>query len=158
MMNILISVNKTFLNQAETMLHSLRRNNREDMTVFLLNHSLSSAETKKFQKYLNERLKMNLVILDVSSTVLDQLPKKEERFSAEVFYRVLAQFVLPETVDRILWLDADIILMKNISDFYYQDFEGNVIAACPDAEFDGKEIARIKGKIGLSREHRRKSG
>ena len=37
MINILISVNNNYLDKAKTMLHSLRRNHSEDMTVYLIN-------------------------------------------------------------------------------------------------------------------------
>ena len=33
----------------------------------------------------------------------------------------MTQEVLPESVDRVLWLDADIIINKCLKEFYYQD-------------------------------------
>ena len=131
MMNVLISVNKCYLDKAKTMLHSLRRNNSEDVTVYLINHSLNCAELKKFRNYLQKHLRMDLVVMDVSTTAFDQLPFSN-RFSIEMYYRVIAQFLLPQTVDRIMWLDADIVICGTISDFYHQDFEGALLAACPD--------------------------
>lgn len=153
MLNILISVNSSYLDKAETMLHSLRMNNKEDVTVYLMNHSLNSDEINKFQKYLNKRLKINFEVIDVSATVFDQLPVYEDRFSIEIYYRVLAQFLLPKTVDRVLWLDADIVLCGNIIGFYHQDFDGKLLAACPDASFNDEEIIKIKDNLGLPKEH-----
>ena len=98
MMNVLISVNKCYLDKAKTMLHSLRRNNSEDVTVYLINHSLNCAELKKFRNYLQKHLRMDLVVMDVSTTAFDQLPFSN-RFSIEMYYRVIAQFLLPQTVD-----------------------------------------------------------
>ena len=57
MMNILISVNRDYLDKAETMLHSLRRNDSEDVTVYLINHSLDSVDLNKFEKYLLQAVK-----------------------------------------------------------------------------------------------------
>lgn len=153
MMNILISVNRFYLDKAETMLHSLSRHSSEDITVYLMNHSLNSAEIKQFRKYLQEHLEMNLEVIDISATVFDQLPLGNGRFSIEIYYRVLAQFLLPETVNRILWLDADMVLCGDISEFYHQDFEGNLLAACADSACDGAEVVRIKESLGLPKEH-----
>ena len=153
MMNVLISVNKCYLDKAKTMLHSLRRNNSEDVTVYLINRSLNSAELKKFRNYLQKYLRMDLVVIDVSTTAFDQLPLNDGRFSIEIYYRVIAQFLLPQTVDRIMWLDADIVICGTISDFYHQDFEGALLVACPDVDCEDKEILRIKENLGLSREH-----
>lgn len=153
MMNILISVNNYYLDKAETMLHSLRRHNNEDITVYLINRSLNDPELKKFDKYLTKHLKMDFKPIDVSETAFDQLPVCEERFSIEMYYRVIAQFLLPKSVDRIMWLDADIVICGNISDFYHQDFEDKLLAACPDALCDSEEIVTIKSKLGLPKEH-----
>lgn len=150
-MNILISVNSKYLEKAKTMLHSFRRNNSEDVTVYFINHLLDNNEIRKFRKYLHKCLRMNLQVIDISKTIFDQLPLNIDRFSVEIYYRVLAQFLLPQTVDRIIWLDADIIFCGNISEFYHQNFEGKLLIACPDIACD--EIDQIKDNLGLPKEH-----
>ena len=153
MINILISVNKKYLDKAKTMLHSFRRNHSEDITVYLINHSLCGSEINKLRKYLKKHLRMDFFVIDVSITAFDQLPLDTSRFSIEIYYRVIAQFLLPQTVERILWLDADIVLCGNISEFYYQDFEGSLLAVCPDVNCEDKDIILIKESLGLSNEH-----
>ena len=153
MMNILISVNRDYLDKAETMLHSLRRNDSEDVTVYLINHSLDSVDLNKFEKYLRKSLRMNIEIINVSDTFFDHIPMNIKRFSVEIYYRVLAQFLLPLNVERIMWLDADIVLCGSIREFYYQSFENNLIVACPDALWDDEEIVKIKDNLGLPKEH-----
>lgn len=154
MINILISVNRNYLDKAKTMLHSLRRNHSEDnITVYLINRSLRGSEINKFRKYLKKHLRMDFMVIDISITEFDQLPLNTSRFSIEIYYRVIAQFLLPQTVERILWLDADIVFCGNISEFYYQDFEGSLLAVCPDVNCEDKDIIIIKESLGLSNEH-----
>lgn len=153
MINILISVNRKYLDKAKTMLHSLRRNHSEDITVYLINRSLCIPEINKFRKYLKKHLRMDFIVIDISSTAFEQLPLDTKKFSIEIYYRVIAQFLLPQTVERIIWLDADIVFCGNISEFYYQDFEGALLAVCPDANCEDKDIIIIKESLGLSNEH-----
>ena len=154
MMNVLISVNRSYLDKAATMLHSLRRNHNDDeITVYLCNRSLTCGEVEKFRKYLDKRLKMILEVVDMPMTEFDQLSDGNERFSVEVFYRVLAQFILPESVERILWLDADILICGSIHEFYYQDFDGKLLAACPDIAWNREDIEQIKRNLELPEEH-----
>ena len=154
MMNVLISVNRSYLDKAATMLHSLRRNHNDDeITVYLCNRSLTCGEVEKLRKYLDKRLKMILEVVDMPMTEFDQLSDGNERFSVEVFYRVLAQFILPESVERILWLDADILICGSIHEFYYQDFDGKLLAACPDIAWNREDIERIKRNLELPEEH-----
>lgn len=153
MINVLISVNSDYLDTAELMLHSLRKYNGEDVTVYLINRSLNCAEIKSFKKYLQEKLRMDFVVIDVESTAFDLLPMRIMRFSIEVYYRVIAQFLLPEKLDRVLWLDADIIICGSIRDFYFQNFDGALLAACPDVNCEDSDILQIKDSLGLPEKH-----
>ena len=153
MINILISVNSRYLDKAETMLHSFRRNNSEEATVFLLNQSLNQAEIKRLSAYIQNRLHMAFVAVDVQTSAINQLPLRFNRFSIEIYFRVIAQFLLPESIDRVLWLDADIVVCGDVSAFYHQDFHGKLLAACPDAFYKEKSISRIKADLGLPEEH-----
>ena len=71
MMNILISVNRSYFEQAKTMLHSLRRHNQEDITVYLLNRSLDPIAVNKFESYLRKHLRIHLEIIDISAQHLN---------------------------------------------------------------------------------------
>ncbi len=148
MINILISVNSTYLDKAKTMLYSIRMHTKEPVEVYLINHCLTQVELLNFEKYLSKKCKMKLTTIDALETEFDSFPVKN--FSIEMYYRVLAQFLLPQTVDRILWLDADIVIVKDLTDFYYQDFEGAPYVVCLDAASNLPEVRAVKEKIGLS--------
>lgn len=152
-MNVLISVNNLYLDKAKTMLHSMHRNNCERTTVYLMNHCLSKGSVQRFREYLQHKLNMTLIEIDVSKTELDHMPLGNAHFSIEMYYRILAQFLLPEDIDRILWLDADIIICRSLYKFYHQDFGGKYIIACPDAMNDSKEVSFLKEKLGLPMDH-----
>ena len=153
MVNILISVNSNYLDKAETMLHSFRRHNVDEITVYLINHTLNSYEINRFRKYLKRNLNMHLEVIAVSNTIFDSFPLGSERFTLEIYYRVLAQFLLPQNVDRIIWLDADIVICGNIKEFYNQSFDGNLLVACPDVAWKSEAISQIKENLGLNKEH-----
>ena len=155
-MNILISVNEKYLDKAETMLFSLKRNTKEPIVVYLLNRSLSQDKIKRFGQYLGREGIATLSIVNVDSTFFDAFPL-EKQFSIETYYRILAQFLLPESLKRVLWLDADIIITKDIEAFYHQSFDGMKYVVCPEKEYPGEYDlwkARIqKERLGLPDEH-----
>lgn len=152
MINLLISVNRQYLDKAVTMLHSFKRKNDEETTVYLINHSLESAEIQIFRSNIEKSVRMNLKVIEVSNRLFDQLPCTD-RFSVEMYYRVIAQFLLPVHVKRILWLDADIIICGSVHEFYHQNFNNSLMAVCPDVNSEGEEISRIKKDLGLPKEH-----
>lgn len=153
-MNILISVNSNYLDKAKTMLYSVYVNTKECITVYLLNHSLLNDELIEFNNFLHKKCKAKLSVIDVKKTELDNLPIGDLNFSIEMYYRLLAQFFLPEKLDRILWLDADIIVLKDIKEFYNTNFDGKEYIVCQDM-CDGKQwVNEVKNKLGLSKDNK----
>lgn len=151
-MDILISVNEKYLDKAKTMLLSLRRRTREAVHVHLMTHALAQKSIASLDAFLR-RNGMCLSVVDVTNTALDTLPLGNRHFSIEMYYRLLAQFLLPETLDRVLWLDADIVVTKDLAPFYHQSFDEKLLCACQDKSDGNWELTAIKEKLGLPTGH-----
>ena len=153
-MNILISVNTDYLEKAKTMLFSLRLHNNEKIVVYLLNHSLSQEQVGGFSDYLRDKCQIDTISIDVKQTEFDNMPLGEMHFSIEMYYRVLAQYLLPHELERILWLDADIIILKDIRQFYNQNIDEFYYVVCADRSPDSKSVKISKKQLGLKDDHK----
>lgn len=149
MLNILVSINNSYLEHAITMLHSLNNNTSEGVKVYVLDHALDKSLYSMFEKVMKKKYNIIVNRIDVSETIFDDMPLGDKHFSVEMYYRILAQFILPKEIDRILWLDADIIINGDISDFYHQSFGNNQMIVCEDAKYMADDIVDIKKKLGL---------
>ncbi|MEQ1898451.1 MAG: glycosyltransferase family 8 protein [Vicinamibacterales bacterium] len=49
------------------------------------------------------------------------------------YYRLFLGDTLPETVDRVLFLDADLLIHRDLAELWHLPFEGNIAMAVPDA-------------------------
>ena len=137
-MNILIAVNKQYIRQAEVMLTSLRLSMPdEEIYVYLFYKNIAKESIEKFRSFLKK--KNNIVLKDIiiNDKLLQDLPLMAH-YSVEIYYRLLVDSILPENIDRILWLDSDIVINKSIYKLYYTDFEDNYLAVCNDL-FVGRE-------------------
>ena len=152
-LNLLISVNNSYLKKAEIMISSLSINTNDDITVYLLNHSLSEKSVAKFIKKLKNLKKVTVEIIKVKDSFFDTLPLGEMHFSIEMYYRIIAHYLLPKDLDRILWLDADIIVMKDLHDFYYQNFDDCFLAVCADSNNSSEEVKQLKSRLGLAKDY-----
>ena len=132
------------------MLHSLRWHcKHEEITVYLMNHSLNDSLVRSFETFLDRKCRIALKTIDVKETQMDNLPIVDQNLSIEMYYRILAQFLLPQELDRILWLDADIVVLKDINNFYYQDFEDKLYVVCKDCKNEVFPITLVKEKMGI---------
>ena len=53
-----------------------------------------------------------------------------QRLTVETYFRLEIQELLPEYVERLLYLDCDMIICRDIDELYNMDFEEKYIAAC----------------------------
>jgi lipopolysaccharide biosynthesis glycosyltransferase len=48
----------------------------------------------------------------------------------QIYCRLFAAFFLPDQVKRVLYLDADTIVINSLEELYHMDLQGNYFLAC----------------------------
>lgn len=134
-MNIAININQAFVDITVVMIRSLLANNRCSINIFILNNDLSDEDIISINEQLKEFKDFNIIDVKVNDEIF---PKENsnfaDRWGKQAFYRLLIAEVLPISVKRILYLDADIIINGSLKELYDVDLRGNYIAACSDTE------------------------
>lgn len=152
-MNILISMNKSFVKYAKDMLYSLSSNNNEFLDIYLMYNNIDQKLISKFQIFIEKKCNGKLHLIKFNEKKLKNMPVTnggKAFFGLEAYNRLFCQYFLPESVDRILYLDVDVIVDKNLSELYNMDFEDNMYIACRD-------LSGIKDneqeRLGLDKEY-----
>lgn len=126
-MNILVTLNSNYLSVLVVMLKSLAFSNKhKKFDVYVMNDSLSLEDII----YLKENTFKNINIIDlkVSDKVLDMAPVTN-RYPKEMYYRILASYYLPKKVDKILYLDPDLVVINKIDKLYNTNLNNYYFAA-----------------------------
>lgn len=55
---------------------------------------------------------------------------ESSRYPRQIFYRLAAPLLLPEDLDRILYLDVDTLVINPLRELYAMEFAGNYYIAC----------------------------
>ncbi len=134
-MNILMAVNRNYLAQMRTLICSIGDNNCSRVDIYLIHNELNKNEVLETAELLKRKCDGALYEIKVSEKFLEGA-KVNEHFSVEMYYRIFATELLPKELDRILWLDADIVTIKSLESLYNLDLQGNSIAACGHREKD----------------------
>lgn len=131
-MNIAVAFNQKFFKYAYVMMTSLYENNKDSSITLYVLHSELTEEMLGELLQLAEKYSGEIVPILVEKEKLEeQLPTTTE-WSIEMYYRLLMPDLLPEEIERILYLDVDMIINQNLHDFYAQDFEGKLFCVCKD--------------------------
>lgn len=127
-MNLLVTLNARYIPVLRVMLSSLLQSNPADSFVLYLAHSSLTKQDidSIFPGLPAGRLSVKPV--QVSDADLDGAPI-EKRYPREMYYRLFAAHFLPAEVDRILYLDPDIVVLNSVRMLYDIEFGDNYFAA-----------------------------
>ena len=145
-MNILLTANSHYLCAIKTVIYSLREHTRQPIEIYLLYNQMSARDLDDLKEYVQNKCSASLVSYYVKENFFESL-QMEDHFSPIIYYRLIAQKLLPDTVSRILYLDVDVMLNGNIDGFYNIDFQGKGIVACEN--FD--DSSEYKERLGLKK-------
>ena len=154
-MNVVTSLNENYADMAESLLLSLRNHYAGEIVVYLLNHSIRDEVLEEMAAFLKEKCDIELVPIAIGETIFDDFSINfPGRFTIEVFYGIIAPYLIDATVERALWLDADIIIKEDIGDFYHMDFGGKSLVVCRDeCEDHPMEVKKWKKRLNICDSH-----
>ncbi|MDD7306753.1 MAG: glycosyltransferase family 8 protein [Peptoniphilaceae bacterium] len=127
-MNILVTLDKNYLHPLKVMLASMFINNPGQVfDIYVIADGLEDEDFKNLEVFAAKKASfIHRVFFD--DRVFDGA-KASRYYSKAMYYRLLAAELLPKDLDRILYLDPDILVINEISELYNIDFEGNLFAA-----------------------------
>ena len=145
-MNILLAFNSNYYMPALVLLKSLLVNNQwcREIRIYVLYSDLKPGEIQRFSQVAEESGIAKAIFLPVGTDTFKDAPLHLKWISRETYYRLLAQEMLPESVERVLYLDVDMIVMGSLEEFYHQDFEGKLLVACNRYGLGGTDPKRLE--------------
>lgn len=129
-MNLLLSSNNAYLSPMKTMLTSFCETNRgENHQIYFLYGNVDENALASIGCFFEKHYDIKFNSIRIDESAFKQFPVSHH-FSIETYYRFLATEILPLEEERVLWLDVDIIVKKSLYEFYYQSFDGKMLATC----------------------------
>lgn len=136
--NILVTLDKNYIKQLNVMLASLLFSNLNvRFKVYWLHNSINECCVVDTRKILGCR--GELVLISVYEAELEKAPISA-RYPHEMYYRIFAAKYLPKDIEKILYLDPDIIINGSIEELYNISLENYFYAA---ASHTGKFLTNL---------------
>ena len=135
-MNIVIALNRSFLRYGYVLLTSVFENNSmADVTVYVLYRGIMKEEFEPYDDLAAEYGRQVIPIEVGEDMIPSDLPHTA-KWPIEIYFRLALADILPQEVERVLYLDTDVIVDGALKELYEVDFgkgdEECVIAGCPD--------------------------
>ena len=128
-MNILVTLNSGYIDVLCVMLKSLLISNPDTtFDVYVMNSSLTDSDFEKVKTYLHNHRRIILQDVKIHPGKLADAPTTLG-YPIEMYYRIFAAEFLPKSIDRILYLDPDLVVLKPLDRLYNIDMENYFFAA-----------------------------
>jgi len=131
-MNIAITLDTSYMQHAAVMLRSLIVNNKNNnIRLFIIcDDLLSDADWNKLAEvYKNTSLWVEKIRIDSSQFASFKL---SAHATAANYYRIQMSELIPANIDKILYLDVDIVIESDLQELYNIDIENSYVAAIED--------------------------
>lgn len=148
-MNVVYTIDDKFIPYVAVSMTSLRKNQRGPVRFFVLALAVSEENAKKLKNYLESFPETTVCFVN-----LDKIEKYFDfsydtaGFHPIVLSRLLLDRLLPQDVDRVLYLDADTLVRGNLSELWETDLGGCAIGACIEPTYSPERKAEL-GLRGL---------
>lgn len=138
-MEIVCSTDSCYVMQTGIMLTSLFENNREaDIRVHVLHNGIDSNSITLIERIASDYgQKITFCLVDES--LFSAFPIGRDGQNTHVgtsyatYYRLFLSELLPNDINRVLYLDGDIIVMDSLNELWATDMHDKAIAAVPDS-------------------------
>lgn len=154
--NVTCSTDDNYVQHCVAMLCSLFENNNDKIfIVHLLVGELSDESRfildRLCKKYGNELAIYNITDEQVRNLAINDMTiDGKPMYSIATYYRMLLPSLLDKNIDRVLYLDCDVIVLANVASLYLLNMENYGVAAVADASpYDSYH----REKMGLSLAH-----
>lgn len=126
--NILVTLNERYLPPLQVLLTSLRAAHPgQPLTVWLLHSGISRHALETVEQQCGQ-LGVTLRCPTVDRALFDNAPVTRQ-YPQEMYYRLLAGCILPAELDRVLYIDPDILVLNSLRPLWETPLEGRLFAA-----------------------------
>jgi len=126
--NILVTLDANYIVPLKVMLKSLFINTpNKSFDIYIIHSDLSEAQISSLQHYVREH-NSNLIPVLIDGSTFDDAPVISH-YTKAMYYRLLACELLPNHLDKILYLDPDILVINPIDELYDIDVSRYLFAA-----------------------------
>lgn len=127
-MHILFTADENYARRIPTVLESIKSSHpEEEIHIHLISDELSE-ELKDFLSKICSDLGYDFCLYRVLENAFADAPVNKH-YSKAMYYRMLAAEILPQDVERVLYLDPDILVIGSLMPLWGMDLEADICFA-----------------------------
>lgn len=149
-MHLLFSIDKKSLSLLQTCIWSIWKNGGDSVYhVYIFHSTLEEKEKEHLRQSLPKEIDWNFI--SVPTDIFEGFVTSK-RYPQEIYYRLAAPYLLPETLERVLYLDVDTVVINSLQALYTMDFEGNWFMGCTNTQIPLQKFNQVRLGIDVEKD------
>ncbi len=129
-MNVMTATSAEQMKYFSVTMTSIALNNPGAKLHFYIVYELANLEDIEKLQITAQHLCAEIRFIHFDTSQVDGFRYMKNAYPTVIMAACMPHLFLPEDVDRVLYLGTDVVVDKDILDFYNIDLQGNVLAAC----------------------------
>lgn len=126
--SVMVTLNENYLPYLKVMLMSLRINNPDIIAdLYVVHKNISDSKIDMLQNFCS-KINYRVIPIKVNDKMFSGAPVTK-RYPEEMYYRLLAHELLPMYLDKVLYLDPDILVINSVGTLWNLELQDKLFAA-----------------------------
>ena len=127
------------------MMYSLCVNNRNEKLHFhiIVDDSVTKQQKAELKTVISDDAEISFYLINIED-IRQYLIVKIENFPIPIYYRLLVAKILPADISKVLYLDADMIVRKDLSELWNTRLDNVAVAGVPNQSDCGQYWKRLE--------------
>lgn len=153
--NIVFNIDRNFVQHCAASLNSVLQSfkGEQKLSFFIVHKDLTTDDISKLKSFENNNCKIQFVLID--GKLLEDLPIGGNTISNEItlsaYFRLFLPILLPISVEKVVYLDADTITIKSIDLLWNETLDNYALGGVPDKE---SNQVYNKTRLGISGDYK----
>jgi len=130
--NIACSINRDYIHPMCVMLNSLSVNTSYKVKVHVLHTELRQNDEEYIQQVFKYNEKIDFSFYRVNTGLFSNMTNLRDGLSIETFFRLLLPLEIPDNIDKVLYIDADVVVNDDVFKVYNTDIDDYFLAGVVD--------------------------
>lgn len=134
-LNIVVASDNHYIILLAALIKSIEANlsKGHTITIYIIEDNVSDENKVKLQKSIDTNI-TTLVWKEMNSVIPEgmKLPLDRSSYPLNIYMRLFIPYFIPEEIERVLYLDVDMIVLKDVATLFENNLENYVIASVLD--------------------------
>lgn len=150
--HVLLCTNRGYYRHAAVVAVSLAAATRASVKIHIVTtedcSDLAAGLAKSLEPYPHVRLECHRVAAErIAGAFTDRY------VTGEAYLRFLAPEILPDSVERVVYLDCDVVVLGDVAELAAAPLEGKAVGAVPEWNWRGPDVERRMAGLGIEPGH-----